>query len=386
MKTNNLQACVVGLGLIGPIHVEALRRIGINVNSVVSRDKDKVSEFARSINAKWYFTDINDALKQDDIDVIHICVPDDLHYEYVKLSLKAGKHVVCEKPLTVNSKQSKELLDISKKVNRVCAVCYNLRYYPLIHQVKSEIKSNIIAVHGGFLQDWLLYKNDWSWRMDPNSESRLRAIPDIGSHWFDMVNFMTGLEVEYVFADLLTYHKTRNKPKGIIKTFSKTQGSNVEHEEVDIKTEDFGSVLIRFKNGSKGVCIVSQVSAGRKCNLNFEIDTESESFSWTSEEPNNMLIGKRNEANKILTRDPNMMSSEASNITSYPPGHAEGYPDTFKHFFKSVYSYISENDYNIKKTFPTFEDGHRSILICDAILKSADEERWVSIKEIEDTL
>ncbi len=386
MKTNNLQACVVGIGLIGPIHIEALRRIGINVIAVVSRNENKVSEFARSINAKYSFTNINEALKQEDIDVMHICVPDEYHYEYVKLSLIAGKHVVCEKPLAVNSKQSKELVSISKEVNKVCVVCYNLRYYPLVHHVKSEIKSNIIALHGGFLQDWLLYKNDWSWRIEQNSGSGLRAIPDIGSHWFDMVSFMTGLEVEYVFADLLIHHKTRHKPKGIIKTFSKTDDANKEYEEVNIKTEDFGSVLIRFKNGAKGVCIVSQVSAGRKCRLNFEIDTEEESFSWTSEDPNNMLIGKRNEPNKIITRDPSIMSNEANNITSYPGGHAEGYPDTFKHFFKAVYSYISENDYNAKKSFPTFEDGHKSLLICDAILKSATEERWVSIKEVEDSL
>lgn len=384
MDINNLKACVVGSGFIGPVHAEALRRIGVQVVAVVTRDEALAKKFQKDINAKYFFTDIKKCLECEEIDTVHLCTPNNLHYEHTKLSLQSGKHVICEKPLAMDSSESKELLEMSEKINKVTAVSYNLRYYPLVHQTEEMIRKNtgdkIIAVHGGFLQDWLLYKEDYSWRVDEKLGGKLRVVSDIGTHWIDMVTFATGLKVKSVFSDLFIYHTTRKKPKGNIVTFNK-DNKKQDYEEIKISTEDFATILIKFENGSRGVCTVSQVSAGRKCKLHYEIDTENTSYSFTSDDPNSLLIGKRNEPNQILIKDPSLMG-DCKITASYPGGHAEGYPDTYKQFFKSVYSYIASGDYKAKRNFPTFEDGHKEMLICDAIIKSFKEERWVNIDEI----
>jgi predicted dehydrogenase len=230
------------------------------------------------------------------------------------------------------------------------------------------------------VQDWLLLPTDYNWRVLAKEGGELRAIADIGTHWLDLMHAITGLEVEAVCADLNTVHPIRQRPKGEVQTFKGKEEKVAATEPVKVTTEDFGSVLLRFKGGARGVLWVSQVTAGRKNCLRFEIGGAKSALYWNSEEPNTMWIGHRRQPNESLIRDPALVSDAARRFINYPGGHAEGFPDTFKQCFKAFYSYIAAGDFSAPPTFPTFADGHREIALCEAILKSHRQNKWMKVK------
>jgi predicted dehydrogenase len=237
----------------------------------------------------------------------------------------------------------------------------------------------VYAINGSYVQDWLFYDTDYNWRVLADQGGPLRAVADIGTHWMDLVLSITGLEVQAVLADLKTVHPVRKRPKGEVETFSGKMGKRVETEPVDIATEDYANVLFRFRGGARGALYVSQVTAGRKNCLRYEIAASKCALAWNSESPNELWIGRREKANELLIRDPSLVGDLARQYINYPGGHNEGFPDAFKQCFRSFYSYIAAGDYSATPMYPTFAEGHREVVLCEAILRSHREQKWVEV-------
>ena len=379
----DLKVGVIGTGFIGPAHIEALRRLGIEVVAVAGPRIDGVAEKAKAMHIEKYY-DTADALIADpEINVVHITSPNHVHHPQAKAALLAGKHVVCEKPLAMNSAESIELVKLAKEKQLVNAVNFNIRFYPLSHQARQLVQSgeigDVYIVQGSYLQDWLLLSTDWNWRLEPQFSGEMRAVADIGSHWLDLTTFITGLKIEAVCADFATFLKTRKKPTQPVETFTGKLQTNLEYVEQPINTEDYATVMLRYSNGARGVMTVAQVCAGRKNRLYYEIDGAKSAIAWDGERPNELWINHRERPNELLLKDPSLLSPEARQFASYPGGHNEGFPDTFKQLYTAVYRYIDAGDFNALPDFPTFEDGHRALRVGEAIFRSAQEGRWVNV-------
>ena len=376
-----LNAAIIGLGFVGRAHLEALRRLGINVRGILGSTPERTESAADSLQLPHAYSSLDELAADPSVQVVHLCTPNHLHFPEASQLLRAGKHVLSEKPLTMDSRESAALVSLAKQVNLVGGVAYNLRYYPLCQEARALIKRGTIGqvrlVHGSFLQDWLLYPTDWNWRLESKLGGELRAVSDIGTHWLDLMMWMTGSNVSELCADLATVLATRKRPKGRVETFQKAGA--METEEVLITTDDYASVLLRFENEAHGVMTVSQVSAGRKARLWFEIDGSEGSLAFDSETPNTLWIGRRDRASELLPKDPGLMSPETRGYAAYPGGHAEGYPDTFVQLFKDYYAYIAAGDFAAPRTFPTFETGHLELILCEAIIESSQKKSWIFV-------
>ena len=375
---------VAGAGFIGPAHVEGLRRNGISVQALAEETPEKAEQKARELGIPKWFASVDELLGDAAIDVVHIATPNHLHFPHVKAALLAGKHVICEKPLALTSKESGELVRLAAEKQLVNAVNFNIRMYPMAQQARAMIQSgelgSLFIVQGSYLQDWLLFPTDWNWRLEPELGGSLRAVGDIGSHWLDLLTFITGLRVQSVYSDFKTFVPSRKKPKRAVETFTGKLANPTDFADQPIHTEDYASVLLDFEKGVRGVLTVSQVSAGRKNRLFFEIDGSASSLSWDSERPNEMWIGQRSGPNQLLLKDPSLLAPEARSVTSYPGGHNEGFPDTFKQLYNKVYDYILRGDFGQKPDFPTFADGHYEMRLCEAILQSAKDKSWINVE------
>ena len=377
----NIKAAVVGAGFIGPVHVEALRRLGVTITGILGCDQAESNSAQQALGLPKAYRDLDEILTDDSVHSVHLAVPNLLHYEFAKRALEAGKHVMCEKPLAMNSTESAELVELAKSKPLAAGVCYNIRYYPLNLEAREIVArgemGKVYAINGSYVQDWLLYDTDYNWRVLAEQGGALRAIADIGTHWMDLVLSITGLEVEEVFADLKTVHEVRNRPTGEVETFSGKTAAKVETEPVDITTEDYGAVLFRLAGGARGTLHVSQVTAGRKNCLRWEISGEKCALAFNSESPNELWIGRRDKPNELMLRDPALVSDVPRGFINYPGGHNEGFPDAFKQCFRSFYQSIAAGP-DAVAMYPTFEEGHREVVLCEAILKSHQEQCWVS--------
>jgi predicted dehydrogenase len=378
-----INVAVVGTGFIGPAHIEALRRLpNTNVLALCEVTPELARQKADQLGIERSAT-FDEMLKMDDIQVVHICTPNFLHYSQSKAALLAVKHVVCEKPLATNLDEAAELVELAKETGLVNAVHFNLRYYPLARQMKAMRENgdlgDVYSIMGSYLQDWLFYETDYNWRLEPDKSGDSRAIADIGSHLMDITEYITGLKTVAVMADFNTIHKTRKKPLKPVETYSGKMLQPEDYADVPINTEDHANVLLRFDNGNRGVITVSQVSAGRKNQLKLEIAGSKKTFAWNSEAPNEMWIGNRDGYNESLMRDPALVYPDARALITFPGGHNEGFPDTSKQLFKEVYAAVAAGKQPEKPTFPTFADGYRELLICEKILESNRKQAWVEI-------
>lgn len=384
-RIENHSAAVVGTGFIGPVHVEGLRRAGVQVAGIVGSSPEKSKAAAERLGLPRGYESFDELLRDDLVSAVHLTTPNRFHFEQAAAALRAGKHVLCEKPLAMTSAESAELVRIARESGRAAGVAYNIRFYPLCHEAAARVQGgtmgDVLHVVGSYVQDWLLFDTDFNWRVRSEDGGDLRAVADIGTHWLDLVQFITGQLVVEVCADLRTIHATRRQPIGGVETFAGPGRPPVATETVPIDTDDCGSVMLRFANGANGCLWVSQTTAGRKNCLRFEIAGAKQSLAWNSESPNELWIGHRDRANETLIRDPSLLHKSARGITCYPGGHNEGFPDTFKQLFRSFYGYIAAGDFSATSPFPTFADGHREILLCEAVLRSHRERRWVSIEE-----
>lgn len=385
-----IKAAVIGTGFIGPAHIEALQRIGgVEICAVTSGDEHGAKAIAEKYSIPKTTSGWEEIINNKEIQVIHNCTPNYLHYEINKAALNAGKHVISEKPLTISSAESSELVKLAREKKLVNAVNFNYRFYPLIQHAKNIIDKNDLGdcylVQGNYLQDWLYYDTDYNWRLESKQSGLSRAVADIGSHWCDLIQFLTGQKIKKVFANLITIHKKRKAPLSAVESFKNKElkkSVSSDYKEFDVDTEDAGTVMLEFENGLSGVFTVSQISAGRKNHFWFEIDGSKKSISWNQEEPNQLWIGYREKANEVLIKDPSLIDEASRMYAHYPGGHPEGYPDTPMNLFMRVYDFIrkGKNPLIDKPDFPVFEDGDWENRIVEAILESNKKQSWINVK------
>jgi predicted dehydrogenase len=372
---------VAGTGFIGVVHVEALRRLGVEITGIVGSSPERAAVKARAENLPDPYPSFEAMLADERVDVVHLATPNHLHYDEVRAVLEAGKHVVCEKPLAMNSTQTAELLALAQESGLVHAVNFNQRFYPNNLHARELVQAGDLGrvrlVTGGYLQDWLLYETDWSWRLEADQGGDLRVIGDIGSHWLDLASFLTGHRVESVMADLTTFMPVRKQPVGRVETFS----TAAQEETIDraIETEDAAGLLLRFEGGARGVVTLSQVSAGRKNHLNWEINGSEASAAWRAERPEDLWVGRRDRPSELLLRDPGQMLPHAASHSSMPAGHAEGFGATFRELYRAVYRAVAAGGPPAEPDYPTFADGHEQAVVADAIARSHAEGRWVDV-------
>lgn len=378
---------IVGAGFIGPAHIESLRRLGfVEVVALATSREETARSKAKALSIPKAYGNYQELIKDEEVEVVQITSPNYLHFPQIKAALDAGKHVVCDKPLTINPRESKILVELAREKGVVNAVTFNHRFYPLVQQSRAIVQQgslgSLYLIQGGFHQDWLLYDTDYNWRVESEKGGAVRVVGDIGTHWLDTIQFVTGLKVEAVFADLGIFIPVRKKPKAAVETFAGKELKPTDYEEIPIDTEDCGIVLLKFVGAStKGVMTVSQISAGRKCRLFYEIFGASSALSWDSEKANQLWMGHRDKPNEVLIKDPALMDLSAKKFARYPGGHTEGFPDSHTQCNRAIYEYIRKEKYKrgISPDFPTFQTGHEEQLLCEAILESHRREEWVKI-------
>jgi predicted dehydrogenase len=381
--SNPPKVALIGGGFIGPVHTEALRRIGVPVIGLLELTPDLGKTTAKRLGIPRVYLDLDDLLSDVEVGAVHIASPNPAHYEQARRALESGRHVLCEKPLAVTSKETADLAALAAARPRQAAgVNYNIRFYPVCHEMRARVArgdlGRLLSVTGSYTQDWLLLPSDYNWRVEPDGATNLRAIADIGTHWMDLAQFLTGQKIERVCADLATFHPERRKPVGGSETFTGSAAAERATEPVPIVTEDYGAVLMRFGGDVRGVYHVTQCQAGRKNRLEIEISGTEGSLVWDSQEPDRLWIGRRGRPSELLQRDPSIMAPEASNISHYPGGHAEGFPDAFKQLALALYGWVAAGSSG-PAPFPTFADGHDEVKVCEAIARSAKEGGWVAV-------
>ena len=381
---NRIRTAVIGTGFMGRVHLEALRRVeGVDVVEIAATSADKARAAAQGFNVLNATGDWHDVIADPSIDAVHITAPNAQHYPMVKAAFEAGKHVLCEKPLAMNTAQAQELVALQAAKGLRGAVNHNLRYYPMVQQMRAMCEAgefgDILVVQGTYSQDWMLYQSDWNWRVDPAVSGPSRVMADIGSHFFDMAEHVTGLRVSEVCSDLAIFWPSRTRTDGG-ETFAKgTRGS----AEMKVETEDFGATLFRMgQNGkfqTRGAMTASQVSAGRKNGLVLEIYGTKGGASWRQEEPDQLWLGHRDAPNQLLLKDPSLLEKQARGFADFPGGHAEGYPDTHKQLFRRFYASIADGA--LTPDYPVLADGLRQMQILDAELQSARDRAWVTVPD-----
>lgn len=374
---------IIGGGFIGPVHIDALRRLGdVQVVALCDSTLSLAQEKARALAIPHAFGSVEALLAHPDLQVVHNCTPNHLHAQINRQILQAGKHLFSEKPLCMTPDEARELVALAEQAGVVHGVSFVYRQFAMVRQAASMMRAGsngrLFAVHGSYLQDWMLQETDYNWRVDAALGGASRAVADIGSHWCDTVQFVTGRRITEVMADLSIVWPTRKANVAGNQTF--IHDAQAKYEDKPVTTEDFGSVLLRFDDGSKGSFNVSQVSAGRKNRLTFEINGSEQSVAWDQEIPQRLWIGRRTDANQLLTDDPGLINPDVADSVHFPGGHTEGWPDAFKNMMAQFYRAVQAGKMPEKPLFATFHDGANVMYIIDAIVKSHQQQRWVAVE------
>lgn len=373
-------AAVIGTGFIGVVHVDALRRLGVDVVGVLGSTAERGRARAREAGLPPAYPDLDTLLADPRVQVVHITSPNSEHANHARAAIAAGKHVVCEKPLATESAAARDLLERARTAGVVHCVNFNQRFFPQVREMAARVQAgetgDVRLVSGSYLQDWLLEETDWNWRLERERGGPLRAVGDIGSHWMDLAGYATGRRIAAVLAELRTVHPIRQAPAGPVETFAEARGERVP---TPIDTEDIALLLLRFDDGALGSLTISQVSPGRKNRLWIEIDGAREALAWCNERPDELWIGHRGRPSEWSQRDPGLLSPAAQRATWHPGGHAEGFPDSFRALYRAVYEDVARGGPSAQPDYPTFEDGLVQNLIGDAVLESAATGTWVDV-------
>lgn len=379
-----LNVGIVGMGYIGESHIEAVRRIGYcNLYAVADANIELAKAKAELYGIEKCCSSVDELINDPKVDAIHNCTPNFLHTEINKKIIESGKHLFSEKPLSKNYEEAKSLIELHEKHPEVvAAVNFNYRMNPLVQDMRGRIEKGEIGdvriISGNYLQDWLLYDTDYSWRLEPETAGNSCCIADIGSHLMDLVQHVTGHKITEVMADLVTMIPVRKKPLKQTQTF--TSSSAGEYEEKKVENEDYGAVLFKTDKGASGVYHVSEVSAGHGCYFGVEINGSKASLRWNQEENDRLWVGYRDNDNRLVIRNPNNISPEARKYTSLAMGHPEGWNDAFKGNIYSFYDYIAKGDYKAKPDFATLEEAANIVRLTEAIVTSSKERRWIEVK------
>jgi predicted dehydrogenase len=376
------KTAVLGTGFMGRVHLEAIRRLGnVEVVALASLEEDVARRLAAQFSVGRVELDYRKVLEDPAIEAVHVCTPNAQHFPMAHEALRAGKHVVCEKPLATSVEDARTLVAAAAQAKRRDCLNHNLRSYPLVQQMRRLCEAGelgeILVVQGTYSQDWLLYDTDWNWRVDAAEGGASRCMADIGSHWFDMAEHITGQRVSSLCSDMQTFHKTRKRPKGPVETFAGKLSHPDEYDEVAITTEDYGGVIFRMGGRARGAMTASQVSAGRKNRLAIEVYGTKGGVAWDQEKPNELWLGNRNSNNQLLVKDPSLLLPGAQPYADLPGGHAEGYGDTFKQVFRRFYGSLENLDAEVQ--YPRFRDGLRQLTILQAALNSQKSRGWVDV-------
>jgi len=377
-----IKAAIVDTGFMGKVHAENVRRLGnVDIVAVVGSRLETAQKFADAMEIDFATGSLADVLNNPEIDAVHICTPNVDHFPMSLAAINAGKAVLCEKPMTMTVAEARQLVEAAKAKNVVNGVQHNLRYYPNVQQMRQMIKAGdlgeILVVQGTYSQDWLLYDTDWNWRLDAKSNGKLRVMGDIGSHWMDMIQHLTGQSITSVCADLTIFHKNRKRPKGSVETFSGKKLDPSEYESFPIETEDFGMVLLHLGERTRGSFTVNQMAAGCKNHFAFQIFGTKSSVAWNQEQPDTLWIGHRNEPNQIIIKDASLFYPAAASFADLPGGHSEGYDDSHKQVFKHFYQHLA--DRSVPIDYPTFEDGLHGMILLEKVAESAEKRAWVDV-------
>lgn len=377
---SKLKAAVIGAGFMGRTHVEALRRLGtVELAAVAGISEAEAQSFAAAMGVEKAAPSVDALLADPEIHGVHICTPNATHFPIAMKALEAGKHVLCEKPLAMSADEARQMKEVADK-NKLChATNHNLRYYGGTQQIRRMIQNGdlgeILVVQGTYSQDWLLYDTDFNWRILRKHNGPLRVVGDIGSHWMDMIQHVTGLSITKLCADLNIVHKTRKQPKVAVETFAGKTLRPEDYNQVKIDTEDFGMVMLHMGPRCRGAYTVSQVSAGCKNRFEIQIFGTKSGVIWNQERPDELWIGRRNEPNGILMKDASLYYPEAASYVDYPGGHGEGYPDTHKMLFKRFWARVANPKQPIE--YPTFADGLRGMELLEKVIESNKTRGWV---------
>lgn len=373
-----LRVGLVGAGFIGPWHVDAIRRLGnVEIVALAGSDLARAQARARELFIPRAYGDWRELVADPDIDVVEIAAPNRLHHTVAMAAIGHGKHVVCDKPLASTVAEARELVAAAQAAGVFNAVTFNYRGNPLVQQARKRIADGAIGpvhlVHGQYLQDWLLHDSDWSWRLEPEQGGDSLALADIGSHWCDLAQHITGLKIEQVLADPTTVVPRRLKPLGNASgTFG--NAASGETQWVDMHADDMATVLLRFAGGARGTLVVGQVCAGHKNDLELEICAGSGSMKWRQEAQNELWIGHRDRANEILQKDPALLDPDVQRYARLPGGHQEAWSDAFCNLMRDLYDAIRrwpESAGDLPPTVATFKDALQVQCTIDAMLDSA---------------
>jgi predicted dehydrogenase len=380
MKT--IRTAIFGTGFMGRVHLEAVRRLEfVEAAAIAGRNLEAARRLGAGFSIPTITADYRDVLRDPTIDAVHICTPNAQHFSMAKDALRAGKHVLCEKPLATGVEEAAELVSLASRQGLRNGICHNIRFYPMVQQMRAMREAGelgeILVVQGTYFQDWLLYDTDWNWRVDSQAGGPSRVMADVGSHWFDLAEHITGARVSSLCADLQTFHSMRKKPKHAVETFANKLLGPEDYVETAVDTEDFGAVLFRMGTRARGSVTASQVSAGRKNRLSIEICGTKSSVAWNQEQPDELWVGHRDQANQIFVKDPSLLKPGARSYADLPGGHSEGYDDTFKQIFRRFYASIAAPNATLE--YPQFSDGLRQLKILDAALKSNQTRGWIDV-------
>jgi predicted dehydrogenase len=377
-----IKTAILGTGFMGRVHLEAVRRVeSVEAAAIAGRNENAARRLGAGFSVPTITTNYREIMRDPAIDAVHVCTPNEQHFSMAKEALQAGKHVLCEKPLATSVEEGEELIALAAQRGLRNCVCHNLRYYPMVQQMRAMREAGdlgeILIVQGTYSQDWLLHDTDWNWRVETKAGGPSRCMADIGSHFFDMAEHVTGLRVTSLSADLQTFHPTRKQPKHSVETFANKLLGPEDYIDTPVDTEDFGAVIFRMGTRTRGSMTASQVSAGRKNGLSIEIYGTKSSVAWNQERPDELWSGHRDTGNQIFVKDPSLLMPAARAFADLPGGHSEGYDDTFKQVFRRFYASIG--DPGRAPEYPQFADGLRQLRILEGELESHLTRGWVDV-------
>jgi len=379
---------LVGAGFVGPHHIDAVRRLGfVDVVAIAGSSEASARKKADALGVPKAYGSFEALIADPAVHVVHNATPNYLHYRVSAAAIAAGKHIVSDKPLAMTGDEAGKLLEQARKAGVVHAVTFNYRGNPMVQQARDLVARGEIGrphfIHGCYLQDWLLKDTDYSWRLEPDKGGASSALGDIGSHWCDLAQHVSGLRIVEVLADLTTVIKERRKPTGSREAFQ--SAATPSSTLVPITVEDLASVLVRFDSGARGAFSVGQVCAGHKNDFQLEVCGSEASLSWRQEQQNQLWIGRRGQANAVLPKDPSLIDAAAQPYAHLPGGHQEGWADAFCNLMRDIYGVIAKGKSvgtARPPAFATFEDGYRANRLVDAMLESAKRGSvWTKVGE-----
>ncbi|MDD3926621.1 MAG: Gfo/Idh/MocA family oxidoreductase [bacterium] len=380
------RVAVIGTGYIGVVHIEQLLRLpGLEIAGVADRDMNLARTVADRYGIPRVYADAEEILQDGSVDVIHNCTPNNLHFEINSRAMEAGKHIFSEKPLALSAAQSGQLVQLAQKQGCVTGIGFCYRYYPVLQEAAARIARGDIGtvynINGCYLQDWLLYPTDYSWRLDPQMAGASNIIGDLGSHWCDLAQFISGLKIEEVMADVRTTLPVRKRPKHS-QALTFAGATDTEYEEVPVELDEYGAMLLRFEGGARGTFTTSQLAAGRKCHIDIQIYGSEGSIAWNHERSAELWIGHRNEANQVFFESPNLQVESTRKYAKLPSGHPMGYMDAMLNLFSDFYTAVELKEAGREPgyRYPDFQAGHDEMLVLEAALRSKKNGMWSRVQ------